>query len=186
MPAPHSSVAIRTGDPTDAPALLGLFDEAIAWLTARGQTGQWGSEPFSARAAGRDRVRACCAGGGLRIAELDGRPVGALVVGDAPAYVAAAEIPELYIELLLTSRRCAGRGLGGRLVGVALDEARAAGVGRLRVDCWAGAPGLVAWYRSQGFVPTETFDRNGWIGQVFAMPVPPAGDPPRGALIHNS
>ena len=39
----------------------------------------------------------------------------------------------------------------------------------LRVDCWAGAPALVAWYERQGFVRSGTFDVGGWIGQVFTM-----------------
>ena len=51
----------------------------------------------------------------------------------------------------------------------AADEARAAGAAVLRVDCWAGAPPLVAWYERQGFARSGTFDVDGWIGQVFTM-----------------
>ena len=51
----------------------------------------------------------------------------------------------------------------------AAQEARDAGAALLRVDCWAGAPPLVAWYERQGFQRTGTFDVGGWIGQVFAM-----------------
>lgn len=36
---------IRSGGHEDAPWLLALFDEAIEWLVARGQAGQWGAEP---------------------------------------------------------------------------------------------------------------------------------------------
>jgi hypothetical protein len=35
-----SAIAITAGGPDDAPALLALFDDAVAWLVARGQTGQ--------------------------------------------------------------------------------------------------------------------------------------------------
>jgi hypothetical protein len=49
------------------------------------------------------------------------------------------------------------------------DEARAAGAAVLRVDCWAGAPALVAWYERQEFERSGTFDVDGWIGQVFTM-----------------
>ncbi|HET8978220.1 MAG TPA: GNAT family N-acetyltransferase [Solirubrobacteraceae bacterium] len=166
-----SELQIRPGSIADAPILIALFDAAVAWLVARGQTGQWGSQPFSTRPEGRAKVDELSGGGGLRIAELSGVPVGALVVGDAPAYVPPAEAAELYVQLLLTSRRHAGRGIGGRLVRVAVAEARAASRPLLRVDCWAGAPTLVDWYRRQGFRPTSTFDLNGWVGQVFAMPV---------------
>ena len=51
----------------------------------------------------------------------------------------------------------------------AVKEARDAGAAVLRVDCWAGAPPLVAWYERQGFVRSGTFDVGGWIGQVFTM-----------------
>jgi len=46
---------------------------------------------------------------------------------------------------------------------------RAAGAGVLRVDCWAGAPALVARDERQGFERSGTFDVDGWIGQVFTM-----------------
>jgi hypothetical protein len=50
---------IREGTPADAGAVLALFDEAVRWLVARGQTGQWGTEPFSSvdarRRVGRGR-----------------------------------------------------------------------------------------------------------------------------------
>jgi hypothetical protein len=37
-----SNVRIRPGIAADAPLLLALFDEAVAWLVTRGQPGQWG------------------------------------------------------------------------------------------------------------------------------------------------
>lgn len=104
--------------------LLRLFDEAIEWLVTRDQTGQWGSEPYSSRADGVEQVQRLAAGGGLRIAELDDQPVGALVIGSAPAYVPAVENRELYIQLLLTSRRHAGQSIGTRLIEQAIIEAR--------------------------------------------------------------
>ena len=164
---------VRVGGPADEPTLLSLFDEAIAWLVARGQTGQWGSAPYSSRPAGLKQVRRLAADGGLRIAELDGQPVGALVVGAAPGYAPPAESEELYIQLLLTSRAHAGRQIGGRLVDRAVAEARRRGCEQVRVDCWAGAPGLIAWYERQGFIRSQTFELNGWNGQIFAMPTAP-------------
>ena len=59
--------------------------------------------------------------------------------------------------------------VGDRAVVTAPAETRAAGAAVLRVDCWAGAPPLVAWYERQGFARSATFDVGGWIGQVFAM-----------------
>ena len=161
---------IRRGGADDAAHVLALFDEAVAWLVARGQTGQWGREPWSERPRAVDRVREWARGPGLRIAQdTDATPVGALVLGGRPPHVEAVDEPERYVEALVTSRAHAGRGVGARLVAAAAQEAREAGAALLRVDCWAGAPPLVAWYERQGFERAGTFDVGGWIGQVFAM-----------------
>jgi ribosomal protein S18 acetylase RimI-like enzyme len=161
------------GGAADAPALVALFDEAVAWLVARGQTGQWGTEPFSASEARVDQLTRMAAGGGLRIAEAaSGRPVGAIVLGERYPWVEPAPVPERYVTALVTSRRHAGEDVGGALVRHAVAEVRAAGIPLLRVACWADAPGLVAWYERQGFARSGTFVvKDGWRGQVLSMPV---------------
>jgi ribosomal protein S18 acetylase RimI-like enzyme len=163
---------IRDGGPEDAATVLALFDEAIAWLVARGQTGQWGSTPFSALDARVAAAAEWAAGGGLRIAEADGDAVGALVLGARPDHVSPAPVPERYITALVTSRAHAGQEIGAALVHRAVKETRTAGLKLLRVDCWAGAPGLVAWYERQGFRRSGTFTVRGWHGQVFSMDLP--------------
>jgi len=85
--------------------------------------------------------------------------------------VAPIAEPERYIDALVTSRRHAGLGVGAELIAAAVQETRAAGVPMLRVDCWAEAPALVAWYERQGFTKTGGFDVDGWRGQVFEMQV---------------
>ena len=160
---------IRRGTPGDAEAVIALFDEAVAWMVARGQTGQWGERPMSENASMVARVRAWADGDGLWMAERDGEPIGALVVGERPEHVHPVEEPELYVELLLSSRRLAGNRIGARLVEHAVGLAREAGVDLVRVDCWAGAPKLVAFYEDQGFVRDGMFDVRGWPGQVFSM-----------------
>jgi GNAT superfamily N-acetyltransferase len=163
---------IRPGGPADAAAVLALFDEAVEWLVARGQTGQWGALPFSAQGARVAQATEWAASGGLRIAEgPDGEPAGALVLGARPAWVAPAERSERYIEALVSSRRHAGEDIGGELVRRAVAETLAAGAALLRVDCWAGAPSLVAWYERQGFRRSGTFELDGWHGQVLSMTV---------------
>jgi GNAT superfamily N-acetyltransferase len=164
-------VTMRDGGPADLEWLLGLFDEAVEWMVARGQSGQWGTEPFTGNPRRTAMVGGMVDSGGLRVAEHDGTPVGALVVGIAPLHVPPPDVPELYINLLLTSRRHAHQGIGSRLVAQARCEARDRQVTQLRVDCWAGAPSLVQWYCDQGFTPTGTFDVDGWPGQIFAMPL---------------
>ena len=165
---------IRRGGPDDLDWLLGLFDHAVAWMVARGQPEQWGDEPWSATSQGRGRARGLANGGGLRVARIDGEDVAALAVGERPGYVPAIDRTELYVQLLLVSRRHAGRRIGERLVRAAIDEARALRRELLRVDCWAGAPTLVAWYERQGFARSGTYQVNdGWTGQIFTMEAAP-------------
>jgi ribosomal protein S18 acetylase RimI-like enzyme len=172
---------IRDGNRDDTDWLVGLFDEAVEWMVARGQDGQWGSRPFSESPERIARVGGMVDSGGLRVGEIEGTPVAALVVGIAPLYVPPPDVSELYINLLISSRRHAGNGIGSRLVRHAVAEAREREVEQLRVDCWAGAPSLVRWYRDQGFVPTATFDVGDWPGQMFVMPVAESGRAGRGA-----
>lgn len=164
-----ATVRIRRGSAPDAALVLALFDEAVAWLVTRGQTGQWGTEPWSRRPRAVAMVRSWAQGDGLRIAQDADTPVGALVLGEHPPHVEPIDEPERYVEALVTSRAHAGRGVGAQLVATAADEARAAGAAVLRVDCWAGAPPLVAWYERQGFERSGMFDVGGWAGQVFTM-----------------
>jgi len=156
----------------DAGTVLALFDEAVEWLVTRGQTGQWGTEPFS---ASEKRVAVATewgTGGGLRVAEdEDGQALGVIVLGARPAWVSPAPSPELYVEALVSSRRHAGKDIGGELIRRAVAETRTAGLPLLRVDCWRDAPSLVQWYERQGFRRSGTFEVNGWRGQVLSMKV---------------
>ncbi len=165
---------LPAGGPSGATAVLRLLDDATAWLVAHGRTGQWGTGPASADPRRVGQAQAWASGGGLWLAQLGGRPVGALVVGAATEYVPPATEPELYVNLLVTDRAYAGHGIGGRLLDHAADLGRERGVGLLRVDCYAGGDGaLVRWYERQGFTRTEPFTvrrpgREPWPGQVLA------------------
>ena len=160
--------SLRVAVPDDAAAVLGLLDDAVVWLNSRGITEQWGTTSFSGDpkrvAAAEGWVRS---GGGV-IAERDGLPAGALVVGEATSYVPAATEPELYVVLLVAGRDPSARGVGHSLLAVADEAARELGVSLLRVDCYAGGDkSLVRFYESAGYTRTHTFDVNGWPGQVL-------------------
>ncbi|WDZ82127.1 GNAT family N-acetyltransferase [Micromonospora cathayae] len=172
--ADRDALTIQPGTPADDRTILRLLDDAMAWLAARGRTGQWGSTPASADPRRLAQARTWADSGGLWLAMLAGQPVGALVVGRATDHIPPADEPELYVNLLVTDRAYAGLGIGGRLLDHAGELAGAAGVGLLRVDCYAGDDGaLVRFYERQGFTPTEPFtvrrpDRDPWPGQVLA------------------
>jgi GNAT superfamily N-acetyltransferase len=164
--------AIRAGTADDLPAVLAMLDAAVEWLAASGRAGQWGTDPMSADPRRREAAVRWAESGGFYVAESAGRPVGALVVGAAAPYVPPATEPELYVVLLVTDRRHAGHGTGGRLLDHARRLARSAGVSLLRVDCYRGPDrALVRYYESQGFVATDEFTvdlpRGPWPGQVL-------------------
>ncbi|WP_017594276.1 GNAT family N-acetyltransferase [Nocardiopsis potens] len=160
---------IRKGGAGDVPAVMAMLDGAVRWLAARGRSDQWGSLPWSEIPERVRAIRDRAEGGRLWIAEDGGAPAGALGLGGEPLpYVAPAPEPELYIDLLVTDRRFAGRDVGGRLLGFAREQARERGVALLRVDCWAGGDGaLIEYYRSRGFTPTERVPVRGTAVQVF-------------------
>ena len=162
---------VREGGVSDHRAVLELFDEAVAWLVARGLSGQWGEQPFSNRRQSRRLVRRTLADNEVRIAEHDGAVAGVLAVGAAPDYVPAAAGPELYVVLLMSARRLAGNGIGARLLALATDVARERGAETMRVDCWADSPALVGFYERQGFARDGRFELRGWRGQLLAKPV---------------
>jgi GNAT superfamily N-acetyltransferase len=163
-----SDLRIRAGGADDTQALLVLFDDAVAWLVARGQTGQWGTEPFSVQPRSVARVEKWAAGGGLWLAvDRMGTPIGAMVLGDAVDYVPPPDRPELYVQVLLTAAEWRGRGVGAKLVDHAVTIARARGAEQLRVDCWAGVPDLPAAYERLGFTRVGSFDVDGWPGAIL-------------------
>lgn len=165
---------IRTGGPEDVPHLLTLLDGAVAWLVSTGRTGQWGTEPWSARPAAVARVERYAGGFLLRIAEVDGRPAGACVLSEEPQeYAPPVDERELYIRLLVTDRALSGSGVGAALVEDAREEARRRGAALLRVDCYRGEDrALVRQYQALGFTATVPFtvERPGqepWPGQIL-------------------
>ncbi|WP_030235208.1 GNAT family N-acetyltransferase [Streptomyces sp. NRRL S-350] len=168
---------IRTGGPEDVPDLLALLDGAVAWLAARGRTGQWGDQPFSTAPArveyveryGREPFL-------MRLAVDDeGRTVGACVLSEERGrHIPAVAERELYVRNLVTDRARKGTGIGAALIADAVEEARRRGIGLLRVDCYAGDDRrLVAQYRALGFTETEGFEveqpTGVWPGQVLAI-----------------
>lgn len=166
-------VRIRPGGPADARAVLDMLDSAVAWMNARGNTEQWGTTPYSRIPGGVERVEGYTTENSPYIAELDGTPVGALVLDTGPSpMIPPAGEPERYVRLLVSDRRYAGLGIGAALLARAVEETTRAGVELLRVDCWAGGTGaLVAYYERNGFTRTDPFLSGTWPGQVLARRV---------------
>jgi len=172
-----SVVTIRPGSPDDVPAVLAVLDAAVRWLVARGQTGQWGSVPFSSVPRTVALAEKYGSAAGFHVAVGAGRVIGALVVGESSEPVPPPTEPELFVNLLVSDHSAEARGVGSLLLEHARVLAVARGVGRLRLDCYAGnGGGLVRYYESQGFTATEAFgvDRPDgvWPGQVLERRLP--------------
>ncbi|KAJ5923340.1 hypothetical protein N7454_008585 [Penicillium verhagenii] len=175
------------------PSVLALLDAAVEWLVSRDRAGQWGTTPFSKNPKREEQVREfVTAGHGLWLAveapndtsivgdtqlsqvmkgEGLGVIVGALAIGERSPYVPPVSEPELYVRLLVTDRRCAGKNIGKRLLNHAYALAKKEGVSLLRVDCYAGGDGkLIQYYESQGFNRVEILNGEGdWPCQVLAQ-----------------
>jgi len=161
---------ITAGGTGDVDTVLALLDGATAWLVGLGRTGQWGTEPHSTNPRRVAQVTEWAEGGRLHLAHLDGQVAGALAVGEAMPWVPPATEPELYVNLLVTNRALAGRGVGARLLGHARDMARERGAHLLRVDCYGGGDrALVRYYERQGFTATEPFAVGEWPGQLLVQ-----------------
>jgi GNAT superfamily N-acetyltransferase len=172
---------IRIAEPADTAPVLALFDGIMEWLVARERTAQWGTKPWSQRPDLVTRIEARIGRGELRVAgDPDGEIVGVLSLSEQCAdYVSPPPEPELFINLLGTSRLAKGRNVGGALIEEARAEARRRGLRLLRVDCFAGDDRrLLDWYLGQGFDAVEpiTVRRPGqpdWPGMLLAQTVEP-------------
>ena len=166
---------ITRGGPADVPAIMQMLDDAQDWLASQGRTGQWGTEHFSGVPAAVERFTTYATSSTVWLATVEGQVAGVLVTSTTPAgYVPPADEPEHYVLLLVTARAFTGRGVGAALLRHALTEARAAGVGLVRVDCYDGDDHrLVAYYEQQGFTSLGTFTtRDGtWPGRLLGQRV---------------
>lgn len=160
---------IRRASAADAPAVLQVFDDVIAWFVGTGNNGQWGTEPWSALPRRVAQVTEACSMPGAWVVEApEGRVLAALVLGKPMPYVPKASEPEVYVRLLIAARDARARGLGRHLLAFADERARAAGVKRLRVDCYAGGTGdLMRFYEACGYQRISTFNLEGWPGQLL-------------------
>ena len=94
-------------------------------MNARGNTEQWGTEPWTGSREREAVIGELAHGGGMRIAEAqDGTVQGALVITSSPQrYVPAADEEELYVTYMVQNILKA-KELGCRLAGVGDNHRR--------------------------------------------------------------
>jgi GNAT superfamily N-acetyltransferase len=163
---------VRAGGSEDFDAAIALGDEAVVWMNARGNTTQWGTEPWTGHEKREQAVYYGLLGDCAWVAETEtGEIVGILLAADqAPGDTPDTVERELYVNWLLTSRRHAGRGIGAMLVERVKEEAAERGVDLIRVDCWSGEDGnLVRVYENYGFRRVREFLQEDWPGMLLEM-----------------
>lgn len=176
--AAPAAVTLRPAVAADLDPVLTLVDDVIAWLVARGRSGQWGSAPLAAHPALRADTAGRIAAGAVTVALRGGVLVGTVTLdGRHPAYLPVGLVPAdaLFVHTLVSARTPAARGAGRLLLDSCLARAAAAGV-PLALDHWAGSPELAAFYERAGLQAVGTVvlaRRDGpWTGTVRLVTPP--------------
>ncbi|KAI4269363.1 MAG: hypothetical protein L6R38_007493 [Xanthoria sp. 2 TBL-2021] len=185
---------IRTASSSDVlvrATFLHLFDESVVWLTSRGLSSQWGSEPLKNDPVHIKKVEKIIEQCTVLLAtpvKTEVSSSGPAVLGiclfssshrSHPKVIPPASEPEYYIQLLLTSRSSPStKGLGSAFVTEVDRIARERGIGLIRLDCYAGGEkgeeGLVRVYERMGFQKAGgllNYYESGWLGQVMERKV---------------
>jgi protein-tyrosine phosphatase len=137
---------MRRAAASDLSAVVGILDDATAWLEARG-IDQWHADPeLSTRIA--DRI----ARGEMWLGWLGGEPMATLALQWADEEMWGARPPDAgYVHGLAVRRTYAGHGIGRVLLDWAAGEVARARRSYLRLDCVAHNGALRAYYEAAGF-----------------------------------
>jgi protein-tyrosine phosphatase len=131
----------------DAATLVALYDEASAWLMARGLR-QW---PPGMLSVAHERAN-IQAGHEVYLVWRDAEPAGMLTLQwDDPEMWGEQPSDAGYVHGLCVRRASAGLGVGAALLGWAEQRVAAAERDWLRLDCMARNPALRAYYERLGF-----------------------------------
>jgi GNAT superfamily N-acetyltransferase len=166
-------IALATTEDFDT--VLGLIDEAAAWLRTK-NTDQWAA-PWPDRDARDARVKRGLAGEKTWIV-WDGDVAAATVtltprlnpkVWSRPACLCDLSERAVYAHRLITARSYKGRGLGAQLIDWAGLGARYRyGAKWIRIDVWSTNAGLHDYYLSTGFEPCGGCEDPGYpSGKLF-------------------
>jgi GNAT superfamily N-acetyltransferase len=163
---------VRLAGQDDMAAALQIFDARVAWLVARGRSGQWGERPFSDIGWFVDRFATWVEDGSTWVAVDDAGVAGTVTVTGRPEYAPPIDAAELYVHALVTRDLPAVPGLGGVLLDHAEQVAVRQGVELVRLDCWAGGDrALIRYYEQRGYTVDGPVLLNGWRGVVLRKTV---------------
>lgn len=134
--------------------MVSLRREAEQWLAERGIE-QWTAKWVQ---TGTEKIERATRQQRAWVVEAADGNVGATVTLGGPDEDLwhVEDGPALYLYKLMVARRWAGRGLGALIIDWAVDLAAQHGYPCLRLDTWPSNPGLMDYYRDQGFDHVRT------------------------------
>jgi hypothetical protein len=158
---------VRRADADDLPVILGMIDEAAAWLRTK-DTDQW-AKPWPNTAVRDARVLRGLLGGNTWIADEDGTPVATITCrqhGNQTLWTPDEQLePAVYVSRLIVSRCAAGREIGAALIDWAGQRAVRDWSARwIRIDLWTTNEALHDYYAKRGFrfCRVGTFDKEAY------------------------
>jgi ribosomal protein S18 acetylase RimI-like enzyme len=154
MPDQQPAVTVRRATPDDVPALYVVVHEAYLLYVPR-----IGRMPAPMTADYSAAVQS----GQAWVAEADGAIAGLLVLVVYPGY--------LLIENIAVQPSAQRRGIGTRLLELAEDEARAHGLGEIRLYTNEGMTENLAFYPRHGYRETRRAEENGFRRVFFSKQV---------------
>jgi GNAT superfamily N-acetyltransferase len=163
-----SMTHVDQAGPRELDAVIGLLEEAAAWLWSRG-IHQW--QPGSMRAQ-RPLLQRWARAGALVVATRDGGLAGGcFLVDEVGSEWTGHRGTALYLHKIVVARPHAGCGVSAKLLEWCADQAQRRGVPRLRLDCWDGNDRLRALYRTLGFRELEAVPSRGYEVRLFEREV---------------
>lgn len=149
---------IRLAAVDDMETIIGMVDEAAAWLETRG-TDQWAS-PWPNRAGRDGRILRGIRTGRTWIAEEDDEPVATVTYcrhGNHKLWNSEEQDdPAVYISRLIVSRKHMGDQIGASLIDWAAFQAvKAWNAQWIRIDVWTTNIALYNYYEKQKFAPVR-------------------------------
>ena len=151
MPDQQPAVTVRRATPADVPALYVVANEAYLLYVPR-----IGRMPAPMTADYSAAVQS----GQAWVAEVDGQVLGLLVLVVNQGY--------LLIENIAVLPSAQRRGIGGRLLMLAEDEARANGLGEIRLYTNEGMTENLAYYPRHGYRETRRAEEQGFRRVFFS------------------
>jgi GNAT superfamily N-acetyltransferase len=145
---------IRRATSEDATTIIGMIDEAGAWLTAKG-TDQW-QRPWPSKIARDARVLRGIQDRHTWIAEHEGEPLATITYkkyGNQALWTAKElRDPAVYACRLVVNQKWAGDEIGAALIEWAGYRALQAWKAKwIRIDVWTSNTALHRYYEKQGF-----------------------------------